>query len=147
MQRDYIMRLIEQAALVLRRVLERILKRSAGREETARELRHAAQLGGMDLDLLRLSDDDTLLQLVAPGGETEPSRTWLAAECLYLDGLAAEAEGMPDQAYNSLAKSLFLYRLMQPGFLLPAGVAEAADRIRDTESRLARLAGEPGPSG
>ena len=143
MQRDYILRLIEQAGAVLRRLLDRVLARSASREDIARDLRHAAQLGGLDLDLLRLCDGPTLLQLVTPGGEPEPARTWLAAESLYLDGLAADLEGAGDDAERSLAKALMLYRLVQPGPVLPTGIPEAADRVRDIEARLARLTGEP----
>ncbi|HET7038757.1 MAG TPA: hypothetical protein VFH97_02655 [Gemmatimonadales bacterium] len=141
MQRDYVLRLIEQAAAVLREMLARI-GRSAGRDDVARGLRRAASLGGLDLDLLRLSDDATLLQLVTPGGEPEPARTWLAAESLYLDGMAAQLDGAADDARASLAKALLLYQLVQPGPLLPAGVPEAAERVRDIERRLAAL--EPG---
>lgn len=139
MQRDYILRLIEQAGLVLKQALARILGRQASRAETARDLRHAAQLGGLDLDLLRLCDGETLIQLVTPGGEPEPARTWLAAESLYLDGLAADLEDATGEARASLAKALLLYRLVQPGPALPSGIPEAADRVRDIEERLQRL--------
>lgn len=139
MQRDYVLRLIEQAGLVLKQALARILGRSATRAETARDLRRAANLGGLDLDLLKLCDGDTLLQLVTPGGEPEPARTWLAAESLYLDGLAAQLEGATDEARASLAKALLLYRLIQPGAPLPGGIPEATDRVRDVEERLTML--------
>lgn len=146
MQRDYILRMIEQAGAVLRRLLDRILRRAAGRDEVARDLRRAAQLGGMDLDLLRLCDGPTLLQLVTPGGEPEPARTWLAAESLYLDGLAADLEGGTGDAVSSLAKALMLYRLVEPGPWLPTGIPEATERVRDIEERLARLTtGGPAP--
>jgi hypothetical protein len=146
MQRDYILRLIEQAGAVLRRLLDRVLARSASHEDVARDLRRAAQLGGLDLDLLRLCDGPALLQLVTPGGEPEPARTWLAAESLYLDGLAADLDGAEDEAERSLAKALMLYQLLQPGSVLPTGIPEAAERARDIEARLARLTGES-PSG
>jgi hypothetical protein len=144
MQRDYILRLIEQAAMVLQRALDRILGR-ARREETSRELRHAAQLGGVDLDLLLMCDGPTVLDLVSPGGEPEPARVWLAAESLYLEGLAADLDGATDEAVNSLAKALLLYKLVQPRPLLPTGIPEATERIRDIESRLERLTGGSGP--
>lgn len=136
MQRDYVLRLIEQAGAVLRALLARILGRQAGRDEVARELRRAARLGGLDLELLRLCDGPTLLQLVTPGGEPEPARTWLAAETLYLDGLAAELDDAPADAQASFAKALMLYRLIQPPALVPGGIQEAGDRIRDLEARL-----------
>jgi hypothetical protein len=142
-QRDYILRLIEQAAAVLRALLARVRAGSAGREEVARDLRHAANLGGLDLELLRLCDGPTLLQLVTPGGEPEPARTWLAAETLYLDGLAAELDGTAEDAESSLAKALMLYRLIEPGLFLPTGFPEATERVRDIEHHLIRLR-EPG---
>lgn len=140
MQRDYVLRLIEQAGLVLKQVLARVLGRSASRAEVAQDLRRAAQLGGLDLDLLKLVDGESLVQLVTPGGEPEPARTWLAAETLYLDGLAAEIEGAAEEARASFAKALLLYRLIQPGRVFPSGVPEAADRARDIEERLATVA-------
>jgi hypothetical protein len=143
MQRDYILRLIEQAGAVLRQLLARVLGRTATRAEVARDLRRAAQLGGLDLDLLRLCDGATLLQLVTPAGEPEPARTWLAAESLYLHGLAADLEGADDEAAASLAKALMLYSLIEPGPLLPTGIPEATQRVRDIEERLRRLRGEP----
>jgi hypothetical protein len=138
-QRDYILRLIEQASLALKQALARILGRTGPRAEIAQDLRHAAQLGGLDLDLLRLFDGETLLQLITPGPEPEPAHVWLAAETLYLDGLAADFEGSDDEAAATLAKALLLYRLVAPGPALPSSVPEAAERVRDIEERLRRL--------
>ncbi len=137
--RDYILRLIEQAAAVLRLVLSRLGKRGAPRDEISRELRRAAHLGGLDLDLLHLFDGPTLVQAVAPGGEPEAARTWLAAETLYLDGLAAEEAGSEDEARHAYAKARLLYGLLQPSVVLPTGFAGARDRIADIEDRLAAL--------
>jgi hypothetical protein len=60
MQRDYILRLIEQAGLVLRQLLQRIQAEPVARDERTYELQRAAQLGGLDLDMLRLSDIEGL---------------------------------------------------------------------------------------
>ena len=81
----------------------------------------------------------TLVQAVAPAGEPDSARAWLAAETLYLDGLAAEDEGKTDEARRAYAKAAMLYGLLQPTTVLPTGFPEATARIADIEARLAAL--------
>jgi hypothetical protein len=142
MQRDYILRLIEQAAAILRHLLQRVRERSVDAATLRQDLQRASHLGGLDLDLLRLCDAQTLLQIVAPAGEIDPSRVWLAAEVLYLDGLALDPEGQTDDAIDRFGKAAALYALVQPGWVLPTGFPEATARLQDVESRLAGLAGD-----
>lgn len=137
--RDYILRLIEQAAAALRAALNRLRKKGADRDTVTQDLRQAAHQGGFDLDLLRLFDGPTLVQAVAPGGEPEAGRAWLAAETLYLDARAAEDGGAAGEAKVTYAKALLLYRLLEPTWVLPTGFPEARERIADIESRLATL--------
>lgn len=141
MQRDYILRMIEQAADILRHVLQRVLRRAAPPADLDQEMRHAAQLGGLDLELLRLCDGDTALQLVAPTGEPDPARAWLAAELLFVNGMGARLEGRDADAVASFTKARLLYGIVQPDAVLPTGFPEAADRIRDIEDQLDQLNG------
>jgi len=136
MQRDYILRMIEQAGTVLRALLNRILRHEAQPDEITRDLRHAAALGGLDIDLLRLGDKDTVLLMVAPGGEPEPARTWLAAEMLYLDGLAAQLDGRREDATLNFGKARLLFGLVGAAGVFPSGFPEAADRIREIDGYL-----------
>ncbi|MBE0591381.1 MAG: hypothetical protein IH616_03135 [Gemmatimonadales bacterium] len=131
--------MIEQAGMVLKHLLARVLGRTADRETIARDLRQAAQLGGLDLDILRLCDGPTLAQVVAPGGETDPSRAWLAAETLFVDGCGAQIDDRPGDAAASFTKALTLYRLLEPTDVLPTGFPEATERIREIEERLRAL--------
>jgi hypothetical protein len=148
MQRDYILRLIEQAGAVLKVLLEKIGARSADRAELSAGLRRAARLGGLDLDLLRLCDGPALMQLVAPFGDADPSRTWLAAETLYLDGLAAAQDGQPADAMASFAKAALLYGMVEPTWVLPTGFPEATARLDEIAGRLSALGdGSPGSGG
>jgi hypothetical protein len=140
MQRDYILRMIEQAATMLRVLLDRVLKREANPAEITTNLRQAAALGGLDLDLLRLGDADTVLRMVAPGGEPEPGRTWLAAETLFLDATAARLDGRPEDAAASFAKARLLFGLVRAGAVLPSGFPEAGARIREIDGYLAERA-------
>ena len=137
MQRDYILRLIEQAATILRHLLQRVREQSVDGAAFRQDLQRASRLGSLDLDLLRLCDAQTLLQLVAPTGEVDPSRAWLAAEVLYLDALAADAEEQFGAARERYRKAAALYALVQPGWVLPTGFPEAALRLQDIEARLA----------
>jgi hypothetical protein len=139
MQRDYILRMIEQAATVLRALLNRVLRREANPTEITRALRHAAALGSLDIELLRLSDADTVLLMVAPGGEPEPGRTWLAAEMLHLDGLAAKLDERASDATTSFAKARLLFGLVGATGVLPSGVPEATERIREIDAYLAEM--------
>ena len=131
--------MIEQAGTVLKHLLARVLGHTADREAVARDLRQAAQLGGLDLDILRLCDGPTLAQVVAPDGETDPSRAWLAAETLYVDGHGAQIDDRPGDAAASFAKALALYRLLEPSHVLPTGFPEAHERIREIEALLRAL--------
>lgn len=136
MQRDYILRMIEQAGAVLKELLSRIRTAGASRADLTTELRRAAQLGGLDLELLRIADAAGLLHFVSVAGEPEPARTWLAAETLHVDAMAAEAEGDVEAALESYAKAASLFRLLEPGWVLPTGFPEATERIDDISRRL-----------
>ncbi len=140
MQRDYILRLIEQAAVILRHVLARIRRRTTEPAEVVSELRRALHFGGLDLDLLRICNSQTLLQLVAPTGEPDATRTWLAAETLFLDGLALQLEGYAEDAARSLRKALMLFRMLEPSAILPTGFPEATERIAEIEAALEQRA-------
>ena len=139
MQRDYILRLIEQAGFILRQLLQRIQTLPVTLEERTYELQRAAHLGGLDLDMLRLSDVEGLWHQVALTGEADPARTWLAAETLYADALANEIDGNVTVALEGYVKAASLFRLMEPTWMLPTGFPEATERIEDIERKLEAL--------
>ena len=132
-QRDYILRLIEQMGAVLAEVRRKLLGGRAS-EETRQELADVAAQGGVDLELVRGFDLETLMMLVAPTGEIEPSRGWLMAEILYLDGLDATLSGGP--ARESLLKARALFEMMRPHPALFVGIVEADERIAEIDRLL-----------
>ena len=139
-RRDYIMRMIEQVGAILAALRRRILRQEVSREEAAKTLRDAARLGGLDYELARAMTPETLLLMVAPGGEVDPGRCWLLAELSYTDGVEAEVAGDVDEARRSLGRAAYLFGLLQPVAGNFLGITEATDRLEDVEERLARLA-------
>ncbi|UCG85616.1 MAG: hypothetical protein JSW71_17045 [Gemmatimonadota bacterium] len=139
MERDYILRLIEQAGTMLKHLLRQVRGGSVDRAAFDRDLQRATQLCGLDLDLLRICDAEGLLQMVAFTGAPDPSRTWLAAETLYLDSIAAAAAGDADAARQGYEKAAFLFRLMEPSWALPTGFPEASTRLAEIAERVALL--------
>jgi hypothetical protein len=131
--------MIEQAAAVLRAVLARLAGAGADAADVRPDLQRAAHLGGFDLDLLRVVDSPGVLSMLAPGGETEPGRAWLAAEVLFLDGLAARRSGDSALAAACFAKARLLYGTLAPNAILPSGFPETAERLREIEGYLATL--------
>ena len=135
-RRDWMLRQIEQAAAVLARILDRILRREASREEIRVDLDRAAGSLGADLELARTVDPGTLLLLVSPTGDVEPARCWIFAEAFYLDGLAAHQDGDDDAALELLGRARLLFSALAEGeFRLP-GIAEAAVRIDEIDALL-----------
>ena len=135
MQRDYILRLIEEAGAILRSALAEILDRRTKRPAILSQLKQATQLGNLDLDLLRVLDANTVRGIVTQGW-SDPARTWLAAEALYLDGLSERTEEGPGAGTQSLTKALMLFRMIGPAGGVPAGFPEAAERVREIEALL-----------
>ncbi len=73
-RRDYIMRMIEQLGTIMVALRRRIIGQEVGREEAAETLRETARLGGLDYDLACALTPETLLLMVAPGGDVHPGR-------------------------------------------------------------------------
>jgi hypothetical protein len=134
-QRDYILRIIEQLGAVIAELRQRILggKDSAGVREA---VERAAGQAGFDLTLLRGFDLPTLHLLVSPLGEVDPTRCWLMAEILYLDGLETALSDSGDDGRESLLKARALYDFVRPRGGMLVGMPEAAERIADIDERL-----------
>jgi len=135
-QRDYILRIIEQIGAAFAELRRRILRRQDA-SVTRESLASVASQAGFDIELLRGFDLPTLHLLVSPLGEVDPTRCWLMAEILYLDGLEATlSEG---DGRNSLMKARALYDLVRPAGGMLVGMPEAAERIAEID----RLLGDP----
>jgi hypothetical protein len=95
--------------------------------------------------MARLASPDTLVSLICIGGQINPSRCWLTAELLLLDGMDAESDGRFDEAVVSYEKALRLFELLEPAGALLAGWPEARDRALEVEARLSRIQAPEAP--
>jgi hypothetical protein len=131
--------MIEQAAAVLRAVLARLTRAGADTADVTSDLERAAHLGGFDLAILRICDAPSVMSMLAPGGEPEPGRTWLAAEILFLDGQTARMRGDAAAAVTSFAKARLLFGLLEPSAVVPTGFPEATERLREIATYVDEL--------
>lgn len=144
MQRDYILRIIEQLGAALVEIRRRILRQQdAG--EIREDLAETATKAGLDLELLRALDASTLVMLVSSGGDVELAKCWLMAELLYLDGLEKELRDADGR--DSLYKARMLYDLIRPMGASIVGLPEAAARIAEIDDRLDGSSGTLSGSG
>src|SRR6476619_4279670 len=100
MERDYIMRLIEQVAAVLASI---IAKERAGQyvEAKANVDEKARQVVGMGLGEIRKLPPEAVSQLLANSGGLRYGRAVILAELLLHDAVNADAAGDPREALLS----------------------------------------------
>jgi hypothetical protein len=134
-QRDYILRMIEQAGILIAELRRRILR--GERSGVEGELRAMATQAGFDLSLADMLEPDAILQLLGPAGDPDATRVWLVAELVYLEALTDWHAGNSGSARDRLAKARRLFGALDLGALMPSLVAEAGDRIREIDEMLA----------
>jgi hypothetical protein len=131
------MRMIEQMGQILIR-LRKLLAGELRGEAFNAGFDAAASQFGLSPALLRDSTPETLVMLLSP--TVDPSRCWLAAELLWLDGQHSEAAGEEASARAAYERAILLYRLIEPAGVMLTGWPEASQRIADIEERLAGIA-------
>ena len=129
-RRDYLMRMIEQMGVAFARIRQMLI----GGEPVGDVLRLEARKSGVDLDLARVLDADSLADVLSPNGQPDVTRLWVMAELLHLDGLRLDMEGRMDEGEALHRKSLRLYLALEPAVL--AALPEGAIRLREIEERL-----------
>lgn len=138
-QRDYILRVIEELGAVLIALRRAVLGGAARATDVEDTLRRAATGAGMDLDLARAASIDALPAMMAPTGEVDPARCWLLAEVLMTDGISLLSSGETDLARSSLAKAAALFTLVAPWGAFLTGFPEASERIEEIEALIAEI--------
>lgn len=100
MAQDYILRLIEQVALMLAE-----LSRSKAAERPARLSALTLHETGLPLDFIKRSSPETILQLLESGGGTQHARAIVLAELLLQDADLSKAAGKNQEATISQAQA------------------------------------------
>ena len=112
-RKDYLLRMIEQAARMLARVRELLV---AGKTAEARaELERAARGAGLDLGIVLSLTPESLLPLLTNAGETDRPKCALFAELLYLERQRAIADGDTARAQRCAERAHFLFTLAYEG--------------------------------
>ena len=138
-QRDYILRMIEELGAALIALRKAIFGGGAPAGEVEDTIRRAASGAGMDIELARAASVEALPAMVAPTGEVEPARCWVLAEALMTDGVHQLERGKHGPARSSLAKAAVLFELVGPGGAFLTGFPEARVRIAEIEELLERM--------
>jgi len=103
MPQDYILRLIEEVALMLAE-----LARLKSGEKPARISALCLRETGLPLDFVKHSAPDTILRLLETGGGTQYARAVLLAELLLQDADVGESAGKNREAIISRAQAATL---------------------------------------
>src|SRR5690606_15636902 len=129
----YILRLIEQLGAALGRLTGQLhddqvndLADFADLDATLDEI---ARQAGLDLGLASRLSTESLMILIAPGDELDPSRCWLLAELLYLRGIQHERGGDETAARAARSRSLHLFRMVRPEWSMEISLPDPATRI------------------
>jgi len=113
-------------------------ERSGAVETVRTEMDALAAQAGLELDLARRLDTDSLVTLVSPGGTADAGRAWLLAELLYLSARLAERRGDVANALGYDVRALSLYHIVDADRLPVADLPDIEERIEELELRLGR---------
>jgi tetratricopeptide (TPR) repeat protein len=149
MQRDYILRMIEQLAVFVAGL--RGLRAQEQWDAFQRELEDGyARFAGLHPSLVHAVSEDDLVTMLHARGTVDLDRWWGLAELLREEGLALEAQGNVELAEAAFVKSLRVYlEVLEEADELPrqlrvTDLEEVVDRVADgalsqvTRSRLVR---------
>jgi hypothetical protein len=136
-RRDYILRLIERFGQMLIALRNRILGREADADQARAEIHEMARLSGLDLDVARQLDPQTLLLWLAPGDDVDEPKLWLMAELLYLEGLHAQAANEPGAGRADLTRALAVFGRLPAEWRPHAELPSAGERVNEIRQSVA----------
>jgi hypothetical protein len=135
---DYVLRLIERLAQVLRTVRDRLLQRQLSNEDLRAEIQEIAREAGLDLALARRLDPATLATWIAPHPDpVNADRVWLMAELLYVEALNARAEGDERQADGDCRRALALFTRIASDWRPGSDAPSAGERVAELQALVA----------
>lgn len=102
-RRDYILRLIEEMGRIVARIRELLMGGASTKVEL--ELDALARLAGLELGAVRALTADSLLVLLRPTPDADPTRALIVAQLLELDAERARAAGDSAGSERAAAKA------------------------------------------
>ena len=131
---DYVLRLIERLAQVLRTLRDRLLQRQLSNEDLRAEIQEIAREAGLDLAVARRLDPAMLATWLAPHPDpVNADRVWLMAELLFVEAHNARADGDERQACSDFRRALALFDRL-PGEWRPiADAPSAGERVAELQ--------------
>lgn len=135
-RQDYLLRLIEQVAQALAALRARITGRSAWPADTHKEIAAIAREGGLDLDVARSLDANSLMMWLAPMGDVDPARFWLLGELLLVAGLQLREEGQEARARADFERARAVFGKLAPDWRPHADLTSAGERISEIQALL-----------
>jgi hypothetical protein len=127
---DYIMRMINQALVVLRRILR--MKESGQHQEALQEIDQALEgLLGLKPDFIRALDDESLLESLSKEGQLDIIRLYLAAEFMKEEGEILLAMGKEEEGYFSSLRAL--------NFFLEVALDGSLERLPPPHDKIEEL--------
>ncbi len=146
-QRDYILRLIDQLGALLRALLgsdERIKRpeqpiSDAAQLDVALE-KSCQEAMGLSFRTIKEMPPDELVGLLRSGGATWVSRCFFVGRMFEFDAEIAERGKQPDQAKQSIQRALYFYNLLRSNPEVPDEY-----RVRDRFQHAAKVLAERDP--
>ena len=135
-RQDYLLRLIEQFAQALAALRARITGRSVWPADTHKEIAAIAREGGLDLDVARGLDTNSLMMWLAPMGDVDPARFWLLGELLLVAGLQLREEGHNIRARADFERARAVFGKLDADWRPQAGLASAGERMGEIQTLL-----------
>jgi hypothetical protein len=133
-RRDYVLRLIERFGRMLIGLRNRLLRRETEGLEAQAQIDDVARQAGLDLDIARRLDPESLLLWLAPGDDVDQPRLWLAGELLYLTALDCEAAGRDGR--GDLRRALALFQRLPDEWKPSDEFATAGERVVEIRTLL-----------
>jgi hypothetical protein len=132
---DYILKLIERFGAALISLRDRILRRAKEEIGVRAEIHEIAREAGLDIDVARSLEPESLLLWLAPGGEPDPAKLWLMSELLYLEGLRGRSGDEPEWR-GDLQRARVLLERLPAGWRPRPAFATVEDRVTEISALL-----------
>lgn len=143
-RQDYIIRIIELAGRFLAELRRAIVEGGVDDLPGDDDIVKLSHRAGLDLELLRSVDLQTMVLLLSPSGEIETARIWLAGELFAVEAERLQRLGRIDGAVDAYRRALCLYAHVD-GSLVLKGLPEASARSRELEREMESLVGPTPP--